>query len=72
MTLTNEQVAKELYSICQIYGASCARLVGEDFRCGFDNNNKSLLNALILTCEKRDLTYRFVVGKWATTFELTW
>lgn len=72
MKLTNEQIAKALYSICQIYRASCAQLSGKNFRCGFYNNNEALLNALRQACEVRNLTYRIEVGKWATTFELTW
>lgn len=72
MILTNEQIAKALYSICQIYGASCAQLAGENFRCGFANKNKVLLNALTQACEVRNLSYRIEVGKWVTNFELIW
>ena len=70
MTLTNEQIAKALYGICQIYGASSAQLAGENFRCGFDNKNKALLNALTQACEARSLTYRIEIGQWSTNFEL--
>lgn len=72
MILNNEQTANALYSVYQIYGGGCAQLAGKNFRCGFGNKNKALLNALMQACEVKNLTYRLEAGKWAINFELTW